>query len=128
MVLHCACVAALQRPRSSTSQPMTLTLPQFLGNHNVSVGHKYMGRWLKGSGAPLNTALVRKLWLGWGRARTKTDLPTVGQIIELVSFGRIALQVFLSVKKVVFNKTALKLLQKLPCLKLLQLAWMRSSR
>ena len=51
-------------------------------------------------------------WLGKVGARTKTDLPTVCQLIELVCFGCIALQVFLSGKMVVFNKNCLEIATK----------------
>ena len=50
--------------------------------------------------------------LGKVEACTKTDLPTVCQLIELVSFGRSALQVFLSGKMVVFNKNCLEIATK----------------
>ena len=53
-------------------------------------------------------------WLGKVGSRTKTNLPMVCQVIEVVYFGRIALhaQVFLSGKMVVFNKNCLEIATK----------------
>ena len=76
-----------------------------------------MERWLGGSGAPSNAALPRKLsgLVGEGRVPYKNNLPIVCQVIEVVYFGHIALQVFLSGKMVVFNKNCLEIATKMCC-------------
>ena len=67
-------------------------------------------------------------WLGKVGSRTKTNLPMVCQVIEVVYLDVLHCRFFCLERWWFSTKTALRLLLKLCCLKLLQLAWMRSSK